>query len=157
MTYEEFYCVCKAVGINIQLERRGLIHCAADSIEECHLSDKGLKALGLVPDNTGIEEFVAQYREIFPMGIRSGGFLVKGSKSGCIMKMKKFLQTHPKFSQELIIGATKNYVSRKQLEGYKFMTLAHYFIEKDGSSQLEAECESLLQHKSSHTDFTKEI
>lgn len=153
-TKKEFYELCKAAGILTQMERRGLIHCPTG--KECVITSKGYELMGRPSPIKDIVPFVEEFRSLFPKGVRSGGYLVKGSKSGCIKKMKKFIDTHPEYNRELILNATKAYIQKKQSEGFQYMSLAHNFIEKDGTSQLEAECED-YNEGSGTTDFIKEI
>lgn len=153
---EDFFLLCKKAGIIDQMVRRGLLYCKEDG--ECQITGKGLELIGRpFPAITGFVPFIDAFRELFPKGIRSGGYLVKGSKGGCVRKMKKFLDTHPEYSQEVILKATKAYVDRKSKEGWKFMSLAHNFIEKDSVSQLEVECENIMSPSNTITDFTKDI
>ncbi len=103
-----------------------------------------------------LEDFVEEYRNIFPSGISSGGYLVRGDKKGCLKKLQKFLQTYPEFTKETILTATRKYVGEMRLKGYLYMKLAHYFIEKDGVSTLAAYCETLISgknNKNTDTDF----
>lgn len=112
------------------------------SIKYPKISIQGL-ALNLLDVGNDMDSLVNEFREIFPSGIKSGGYLVRGDKEGCKRKLKKFKSKYPEYSNTQILEATKKYVREKQLEGWKFMQLAHYFIEKDGNSSLAAYCENL--------------
>lgn len=155
MEDNEFFQLCKKAGIIDQMVRRGLLYYSG---ETCQMTGKALELLGRPnPIITGFVSFIEAYREMFPKGVRSGGYLVKGSKGGCVRKMKKFLETHPEYTQDTILQATKAYVNRKGKEGWKFMSLAHNFIEKDNISQLEVECENIVSNNQVVADFTKDI
>lgn len=95
--------------------------------------------------NTDLLVLAHKFRQLFPKGIRSGGYLVKSTKNSCLAKLKGFKRNYPEFSDEIIIKATHAYVSRKSREGYTHMKLAPYFIEKDGVSMLAAECEQFSE------------
>jgi hypothetical protein len=88
--------------------------------------------------------WIEEYRNLFPQGVRSGGYPVRGSKAGCLKKMEKFVKSHPHYSKDTILAVTRSYVERKQRQAYQHMKLADYFIEKDGVSMLSAECEEYL-------------
>lgn len=94
--------------------------------------------------------WIQEYRDLFPIGVKSGGFPVRGDLKGCTKKMERFLEDYPEYDKEIILKATKSYVDKKRLENYAYMQLAHYFIKKDDISSLAAECENLresIEHK----------
>lgn len=95
---------------------------------------------GIAPDN--IEGFVDNYRALFPTGVKTGGYPVKGDKQECVKKMKRFLATHD-FTQQEILEATRAYLVIKKKELWKATQLAHYYIEKDGVSNLASMCEDI--------------
>jgi hypothetical protein len=99
-----------------------------------------------------LDKLAKEFRDLFPKGVRSGGYLVRGSESSCKTKLKRFKKKYPEFDDKTIIKATKQYVMSKQREGYNHMKLAPYFIEKDGVSMLAAECEALLDNSSVEQD-----
>lgn len=108
-------------------------------------------------DEIPVEDWIDEYRNLFPKGVRSGGYLVKGSKQGCINKMKRFLSSNPNFNRDIILVVTKDYVNRKKKDGYRLMKMADYFIEKQGVSMLFAECEEKLSElKSTNIDKSQE-
>ena len=92
-------------------------------------------------ETTNLEKFAEDYRNIFPKGVFSGGYMVRGDKHGIRKKLKRFLENYPEYTQEQILEATKRYVNEMRLKGYAYMRLAHYFIEKDGNSELASYCE----------------
>lgn len=89
-----------------------------------------------------VENWIEDWRNLFPPGVKSCDRPVKGSKSGCLKKMKIFMQANPDISKEQVMSATKAYVFEKSLKGFKFITCADYLIEKEGVSLLE----SLIEH-----------
>lgn len=80
--------------------------------------------------------------ELWPIGVKSGGYYVKGDKAGCRSKLLRFIQKRPQFTQDNILNATQNYISRMRSHGYRGMQLASNFIEKNGVSVLAGECEN---------------
>lgn len=95
--------------------------------------------------HTDVVEWIEKYRDLFPKGIYSGGYLVRGDRKGCIKKMKTFMNKYPEFAdKDLILKATKNYIDDKQKDNYSYLKLAHYFIDKDGISLLASYCEAII-------------
>ena len=89
-----------------------------------------------------LEEFVEEYRDIFPKGIKSGnGTPIRGDKQGCYKKMEWFLKTYPEYSKQIILKSTEKYIKDLQSKGYAYVTQADYLIQKDGGSKLAALCE----------------
>lgn len=114
----------------------------------------------VVTKDSNIKEFAKKYQALFPVGVRSGGYLVRGTAQSCENKLKSFRRKYPDYDEAIILQATKNYVDRKAREAYNHMKLAPYFIEKDGISMLAAECEELLANGTtgrSDDDWGKDV
>jgi hypothetical protein len=88
-----------------------------------------------------IKELNDKYRELFPKGINNNGFPYKGDKQGCLKKLKKFTSTYPEYTESIILQSTERYINEKRKENFSYMKLAHYFIEKNGVSDLASFCE----------------
>lgn len=88
--------------------------------------------------------WIDEWYNLWPNGIKSSGYYVKTDKYSCIKKLQKFRRKYPMYSKTVIIDATRNYINRMGLANYAFMRLAPYFIEKDGISTLAGECEQLI-------------
>ncbi len=97
----------------------------------------------LVEKEEKVEDWIQDWRSLFPKGVKTSGYPVRGSKGGCIKKMKKFMKEHPDVTKEQIYEATKNYIEKKRREGYSCTKVADHFIEKDKSSILESYIEEL--------------
>lgn len=108
-------------------------------ITDYKITEKGLAVFNVKNDLDWVEEWY----NLFPKGVRSGGYLVRDGKSSCVKKMTKFMKDNPEISKDKIISATKNYINIYKMKNYEYMKLASYFIEKDGISTLLAECENL--------------
>ena len=101
-------------------------------------------------------QFVEQYRNLFPKGVKSGnGTPIRGDKNGVIKKLTWFLMTYPEFSKRTILEATKLYVDQMKRNGYAYMTQADYLIQKSNGSKLAALCED-FDNKTSHILSTGE-
>lgn len=107
---------------------------------DCVLRQRGID-LFVVTDS--LESFVAEYRSIFPEGVKTAGYLVRGTLQICMNKMKKFLKDYPQYSKSDILTATRYYVECKKADNYRFIQLAHYFIEKNRHSNLATYCEEI--------------
>ena len=95
-----------------------------------------------VKDSIDVDDWINDWRSIFPEGVKSGGRPVRGTKSGCVMKMKAFIN-RTKYSKSEIYYATKAYLAERKKDGFKFLICSDYFISKDGNSVLEAYCEDM--------------
>lgn len=98
------------------------------------------KSCSLFSDD--ISTWIEEWREVFP-NIRASHGNVRGDRQGCLKKMKVFCKKYPEYTKEIIFKGTQNYVQAKKRDGYQFMKLAHYFIEKDGISDLASYCEQV--------------
>lgn len=88
-----------------------------------------------------IESIAIQYRDLWPAGIKSGGYYVKSGISTISGKLRKFLKSFPQYSPEDILNATRRYVEESRRDNYQFMKIAEHFIYKGESSVLETYCE----------------
>lgn len=93
-----------------------------------------------------IDVWIDEWFDLWPRGIKSGAYLVRGDRAGCLSKMLKFCKKNKEFSKDIIMKATKDYIDYCRLHNYKFMQCAHYFILKNDNSNLAAQCEAIL-HK----------
>jgi len=95
-----------------------------------------------------VDDWIQEWRELFPAGIKSGGYPVRSPKSGCATKMKFFIKSNKEVTKEMIFSATKKYVAERALKRYEYMTLAHYFISKNSISLLEGYIEQIEEGES---------
>lgn len=95
--------------------------------------------------NTDSIEWFKEWYELWPRGIKSGGYPVRGDRKGCLKKLTKFVNEHPEFDKDIIIKATKDYIEASRMRNYQMMRLAHYFVYKDGMSTLASYCETIQE------------
>jgi len=95
-----------------------------------------------------VDDWIQEWRELFPAGVKSGGYPVRSPKSGCAAKMKVFIKKNKDVTKEIIFTATKKYVAERALKRYEYMTLAHYFISKNSISLLEGYIEQIQEGES---------
>jgi len=108
---------------------------------------------------TNVEDWIDEYRHIWPSNIKSGGKPVRGGKADCVKKMKAFL-VRTGYTKEQILSAALAYVLERKGHDYQYMTLANYFIQKDKDSPLEAWCELMEEDEErvkSFGTFHKEV
>lgn len=106
--------------------------------EDLQLTDKSLKIFK--EDNL---DWVDDWYELWPSGIKSAGYPIKSNPGNCKAKLKRFLKKYPKYTKEQIMEATKKYLNQMQQRDYSMCKLAPYFIEKEGMSVLAGEIDNL--------------
>lgn len=97
-----------------------------------------------------------EWFELWPKGLKSGGYYVRTDESGCRIRLKRFMQKYPKYDKDIIIKATKNYIDRCLKSG-SYFRLAPHFIEKEGISVLAGECEALIGDSTEEKNAYKEV
>ena len=140
-------------SVYTELVEKTLIRENPDEKANYALTGDGL-AMFEKPDT--FAQFVDEYRNLFPKGVRSGnGTPIRGDKNGVVKKMTWFLMTYPEFSKRTILEATKLYVEQMRKNGYAYMTQADYLIQKTSGSKLAALCED-FDNKTAHILSTGE-
>lgn len=95
--------------------------------------------------------FVNEFRELFPEGIKQGNQSVRNSTVDIGKKLTKFLKEYKQYDFDIILKATRRYINRCKQDDYKYIKISHYFIYKDGISALASECESIKEEISKGT------
>lgn len=96
-------------------------------------------------ESENVENWINDWYNLWPVGVKTGGYYLKTDKKGSLHKMKRFLVKHPEYTREDIMQATKNYLNEQSIKGYTYTKLAPYFIEKENLSVLAGECEILKE------------
>ena len=60
-----------------------------------------------------------------------------------MIKLKKFLQLYPNYTEEEIITATQKYINERRLQGFQYTKSLEYFILKNNTSSLASEIENI--------------
>ena len=128
-------------------EDYGLIKVVGDGLKEVSIRDLGLELIGQSKSDS-IIELANKIRDLFPVGVKSGGYPVRSSVVDIADKLRKFFKKHKSYTQEQVLEATTKYVNRKKNEGYSYMQKAVFFIEKDGVSTLASEIDGLQETSS---------
>lgn len=144
--YQPFY----EEDIKSLIERGWLVKNGEEfSLENLHLTEKFRIFVSSVSD------WIDEWYDLWPKGMKSGGYYVRTDKQGCQKKLEKFVQRHS-YNKDEIIEATKRYITRCLNTG-SMIKLAPNFIEKDGISVLVGECEALSLDSTKVSTSLKEI
>lgn len=101
------------------------------------------KARDLFEEKGVDDEFVHQYREIFPRIRLSSGVYARSDAKDLKALLKKFVKVYG-FTKEEILTATKLYVEFYSRQRYEYMKNSYYFIAKRGEpSMLASYCEAV--------------
>ena len=99
------------------------------------------------------EDWIDQWYELWPKGVKSGGLSIRTDKNSCLKKLKTFIKENPQYNKGVIIGATKKYIERMKKNNFMYCKLAPYYISKDGISMLSGDCEELFNSVNTKDDF----
>lgn len=136
------------------LEEKGFIKITSDNYDFA-LLEKAEALFGKKLDS--LTELASKLIEIYPQGVKSGGYPVRGSKVDVTDKLRKFFKKH-KYTHEQVIAATQKYVNRKREESWAYMQLLVHFIEKNNISNLAAEIDGMKgDNNGAGEDWTRNI
>jgi hypothetical protein len=107
-------------------------------LSKLKITDNGIILIN--ENQSDFNDFVNEWYNLWPTGIKSGGYYIKTSKLACSKNLKKFFKEHPEYTQEIVLKATKKYLEDMERQSYKYIKLAPYFIYKDSISTLESCC-----------------
>jgi len=128
-------------------QKWGFIKIVGEKPKDISIRDLGLELIGQSKSDS-IIELANKIRDLFPVGVKSGGYPVRSSVVDIADKLRKFFKKHKSYTQEQVLEATTKYVNRKKNEGYSYMQKAVFFIEKDGMSTLASEIDALQETSS---------
>lgn len=126
-----------------RFQSQGLIKIVGSAIEDIEFRSKYLDLLPTESkQSTTVEEWINDWRELWPSGVKSGGYYLKSNKEDLLNKMSKFVKKY-KFTKDQIFEATKNYLTEQKSKGWTYTKLANYFIDKDNISILASYCSNI--------------
>lgn len=96
--------------------------------------------------------WIEEWYNLFPKGVKSGGYYIRTSIKDCDKKMFKFLNDNSGFTKNIILEATKHYITDMSRQNYSMMKLAPNFIYKDGVSMLSGACEAYVEAINNNQD-----
>lgn len=92
-----------------------------------------------------VKDWIDEWLDLFPKGVRSGGKLIRSDKKTCLSKMEKFIKEY-KYSKDVILNATLMYLSEREREDYQYTKCATYFISKQHEgSELASWCDQVQE------------
>ena len=138
----ERYCEVFNIPDNylLYLIRRGYID------EDLKVLKKGDKLLGLSQEKE-VADWISDWVDLWPKGVKSGGSYVRSDAKSCLKKMQQFVRDYPEYDKELIFAATKSYVDELAIKHYAFIKVASNFIKKHSDSGLATECQNYSSEK----------
>lgn len=95
------------------------------------------------PATEEVQELGEKIRELFPKGVKSGSYPVRGNLKNITRKLRKFKKEFPQYSDETILKAVEKYVKDKAKEQFQYMKISEYLIYKDNNSLLAALCDAV--------------
>lgn len=99
--------------------------------------------------------WIEDWIDLWPEGIKSGGYYVRSSKNAVISHMKRFMNLYG-YTSDVILKATSLYLHEMRSKGWKGIQLAHNFIEKSNNSTLETYCRQLNKMTDHESRFEHE-
>ena len=134
-----------------------------DPIERIKASTQIPEVLSLSKDveettkkfDKNVNNWIDDWRALFPRG-KQAGYPIRGDRKDCIRKMRKFIKDNPNITKDEIFEATRKYIEDKKKENYRFIKMANYFIDKNGTSLLGA-CIEDLEDKGSDMDTSEKF
>ena len=135
------------------LESNQYIKLISKNLNDVIIREKTNKLLSGTKKNN--KEIGEEIRAIFPEGVKSGGYLVRSSAIDINEKLKKWKPKY-KFSNEIILSATRLYVEDFKKVNYEFMLAAKYFIHKEGrGSALADYCDMIINKEEKQVFINK--
>lgn len=137
----------RAIVLYQNMERLGLIEESKGQEVYYEVTPLGLDVLDTVIEKLPIAdglEWVKEWLELFPKGVKTGGKLIRSDLKGCMNKMRSFIKDYPQYSIREIFDATQQYLDKKEQDEWAYTRAAIYFIGKKGEgSDLASWCENL--------------
>jgi hypothetical protein len=127
-------------------------------IHNLKVTNKFLIDAKLKQVNLEVANWIKEWLDLFPKGVKTSGYYVKTDLTGCRTKMLRFVKNNPQFNKDVIFEATNAYIKDMEQRNFDRMKLAPYFIEKDGISMLAGYCDQVLNSEESpNTDWVIKI
>ena len=126
-----------------KMQINGYIKVTGDTSEDIEFRQKFLDLLPIeVKQDSTIESWIDSWRNLWPTGVKSGGYYIKGNKEDLLTKMHKFLKKY-KYSKEQVFEGTTKYLNERKVQGWTYTMCSEYFIEKNNTSKLASYCANI--------------
>lgn len=102
-----------------------------------------------------VKDWIDHWVNLFPIGVKSGGKLVRSDRRMCFKKMSLFVTLYD-YDLDTIFKATESYLEDRAEDDFAYTKCAVYFIDKkDEGSSLAEWCEKVLhdQTEISEVDY----
>lgn len=96
-------------------------------------------------DTPEFAQNLMEYRMLFPAGLLPSGKPARTNMNELKKKMTDFFIANPSYDWDLVLDATTFYVEHYRKQNYNFMKTSGFFINKNGESDLAANCEMILE------------
>ena len=107
--------------------------------------------------NIDIDALAIEMRNLFPNGVKTGGYSVKCHPKVIALKLKKFIKEYPEFNRDTIIEATTKYVEDRRKHNWSYMKTIQYYIYKDNISTLASDCLALSDEEEVENSFETQV
>jgi hypothetical protein len=102
------------------------------AITQQQVTSEMVAVAGVTPESLNVDpndpiNWIDEWIDIFPRGVKSGGRLLRGDKNSCMRKMRVFVKEYS-FSKDIIMSATKAYIESKKADNFNYTRCAVYFI-----------------------------
>ena len=104
-----------------------------------------------------IAKLAIKLSEIFPAGVKTGGYSVKSHPRVIESKLKKFVKEFPEFSEVQILEAATKYVAERKRNNWAYMKTLQYYIYKDNISTLATDCLTLKDELDETNEFETSV
>ena len=92
-------------------------------------------------------DWIDQWLEMFPEGVKSAGKKIRGDRELCTKKMKAFMKKYP-YTPSEILEATQEYLDERSLKNYEYTMLSNNFIDhREKGSLLAEKCKELRKER----------
>lgn len=139
----------------LDLQNRGILTLLNTTTLRISYNETNITLAKKLLDSADDTSWITEWLNLWPEGVKAGGYYVKSNEKGVRTKMKKFL-TEYDFTPEVIINATKEFLEDVAHKGNKGIQCAHFFIEKNGVSNLATFCENYLKVPDHESRITSE-
>jgi hypothetical protein len=140
----------------LDLQEKGILKIVNLTKLTFSYDENNIKKASKILDSEDSLDWISEWIALWPEGVKSGGYYIRSNESSIISKMKAFIDNYD-YSPEIIIDSTRAYLQEMVHKGYKGVQCAHYFIEKNKQSNLEAYCRNFSKLPDHESRITHEV
>ena len=163
--YEENWNLLDSISSELELSINDLALIQSDFPSYFKIQGETFKDVIIRPDciklfntsNIDVNALAIEMRNLFPSGVKTGGYSVKSHPKVIALKLKKFIKEYPDFTKSNIIEATTKYVEDRRKANWSYMKALQYYIYKDNVSTLAADCMALSDEEEVENTFETQV